>query len=184
MKVRFLQELLPRKQREPLNDAGVLYLRYHAQIYRYLYYRTGDAQTAEDLTGEVFLKMVQVLASRTVEPKHFQAWLYQVARNLVIDQHRRGAAHPTQALTEDLAETGPGPNHMLDFNLTSATLAQAMTHLEDTQREVLVLRFIESMPIAETAWVVHKSEDAVKALQRRGLMALRRLLEQEELEHD
>ncbi len=184
MKLSFLQDLFSRKQRETNNDVAALYLRYQPQIYRYLYYRTGDAQTAEDLTAEVFLKVVQVLANRNTPPVHIQAWLYQVARNLAIDQYRRSAAHPILELAEDLAQPDADLNQRLDFNLTSALLAQALNRLEESQREVLVLRFIEALPIAQTAWVVHKSEDAVKALQRRGLLALRRLLEKEELEHE
>ena len=178
-----IQNLLTRKQRDSSSDFGALYLRYQPAIYRYLVYRTGNAQTAEDLTADVFLKMVQILSAQPVEMQFIQAWLFQVARNLAIDHYRRTAAHPSVALAEDLEEVGANLSRTVDLNLTSAALAQALTQLDEMQRDVLLLRFIEALPIAETARVMHKSEDAVKGLQRRALLSLRKYLEHEEIEH-
>lgn len=183
MKLSVIGNLFTHRRRNGSIDAGALYLHYQPAIYRYLYYRTGNAQTAEDLTADVFLKMVQIVATQPIEMRFIQAWLFQVARNLAIDHYRRTAAHPSVALAEDLEEGGADLNRKMDNHLTSAALAQALSQLDEMQRDVLALRFIEALPIAETARVVHKSEDAVKGLQRRALLTLRKLLEQEEIEH-
>jgi RNA polymerase sigma-70 factor, ECF subfamily len=177
-------DLIARAQRGSPEHTGLLYSRYYQAIYRYLYYRTGNSQIAEDLTGEVFLKMVQALPSYRFENTPFQAWLFQVARNLAIDHYRRVSGHPAVAIDENLDSDDGDLENTVDLHLSSSSLAQALGQLEETQRDVVVLRFIEQMPIAEAALVLHKSEDAIKALQRRGLKALRRLLDDLEIAHD
>ncbi len=71
--------------------------------------------------------------------------------------------------------------HTVDHRLTSQTLVQALDHLSEDQRDVVVLRFIAGMPIAEVAQSLSKSEDAIKGLQRRALIALRQILNQWEI---
>ncbi len=168
--------LIARARRGSPEATGALYRRYYQSIYRYFYYRTGDLQTAEDLTADVFLKMVEAIPNYRMEATPFQAWLFQIARNLAIDHFRRCSAHPTDPIHENMDSAAPGVESTLDCHLTSCGLAEAFTKIEDGQRDVLLMRFIEDMPIAEAARVLHKTEDAVKALQRRGLSALRQIL--------
>ncbi len=169
-----------RAQQGSPDDVGELYNRYYQRIYRYLYYRTGDPKIAEDLTADVFVKMVQSLGSFHPENTPFHAWLFQVARNLVIDYYRRSAAHPQVSIHEDLHSSDSSPDSVAEFRLTMTRLAGAMALIEESQRDVLLLRFIEGLPIAETAEILRKSEDAVKALQYRGLNALRTMLSTQE----
>jgi RNA polymerase sigma-70 factor (ECF subfamily) len=173
-------DVIVRAQRGNPEATGAIYARYHQSIFRYLYYRTGDPQTAEDLTADVFLKMVQALPSYRIATTPFQAWLFQVARNLAIDHHRRSSAHPVVAIDENL-DAEHDLDSVIDEKFSSVDLAQALSKIEDTQQDVLLLRFIDGMSIAEAAQVLHKSEDAVKALQRRGLLALRALLDHQEV---
>jgi RNA polymerase sigma-70 factor, ECF subfamily len=170
------QDVICRAQKGNPEDIGWLYSRYHQNIYRYLYYRTGDAQIAEDLTANVFLKMIQALPAYRIEATPFIAWLFQIARNVAIDYYRRNAAHPVVQLSEILVDHQQEPSDLAELHLDSDELAQAISRLEETQRDVLILRFIEAMPIIETAITLHKTEDAVKALQRRGLQHLRVML--------
>jgi RNA polymerase sigma-70 factor (ECF subfamily) len=72
----------------------------------------------------------------------------------------------------------------IDIRLTSSRLAKALARLEDAQRDAILLRFIEGMPIAETAMVLNKSVDAIKGLQRRGLIALHQMLNSSEVKND
>jgi RNA polymerase sigma-70 factor (ECF subfamily) len=173
-------KLIDRTQRSSPELAGELYDRYHQGIYRYLYYRTGDPKIAEDLTADVFLRMVQSLGSIRPERTPLSAWLFQVARNLVIDHYRRSAAHPVVNINENLDGGEPAVDKLVERRLTSDVLAGVLGRIEETQRDVLLLRFIEGLPIAETARILQKSEDAVKALQYRGLITLRSLLQIQE----
>ncbi len=156
--------------------AGLLYHIHHPAIFRYLFYRTADRQAAEDLTGEVFLKMVQSLPGFTGGQPAFRAWLYQIARNLSIDHLRRIQAHPHQVLNEELRAPGLDPEHSTEANLNEAALRSALGRLPDDQKDVILMRFVEGLPLAETARILHKSEDAVKGLQRRALTALRQVM--------
>ena len=72
----------------------------------------------------------------------------------------------------------------VDHRLTTAQLRQAILLLNENQRDVIVLRFISGMPIAEVAQALSKSEDAVKGLQRRALMTLRSILEEWEVDYE
>jgi RNA polymerase sigma-70 factor, ECF subfamily len=173
-------EVIVRAKHGSLEETGELYARYHQSIYRYLYYRIGDPHIAEDLTGDVFLRMVKALPSFQVGTVPFQAWLFQVARNVAIDHFRRTNAHPITAIDDNLHLEGQALESLVDFRIASADLALAISRLDESQRDVLLLRFIEGLPIAETAKVLHKSEDSVKALQRRALLALRSMFQIEE----
>ena len=152
-----------------------LYEHYHASIFRYLYYRVGDRQTAEDLTSEVFLRMIRNLAGYRLQGSSapFQAWLFQIAHNLATDYFRRSSIHPQVELAEQMAGGDPPPDAGIEHRLANEHLYQALTRLNEDQRDVVVLRFMVGLPITEVARTVHKSVDAVKGLQRRGLSALR-----------
>ncbi len=157
--------------------AGILYTLYSQRVYRFLFFRTGDAQIAEDLTGEVFLKMVQALPDYQQGGTPFQAWLYQIARNLVIDYFRHVHSHPVVQIDEEIDWEVVDLDGMIDFHFSCEELARGMAILDENYRDVLLLRFIEGLTIAQTAQSLHKTIDAVKALQRRGLMALRHTLQ-------
>jgi RNA polymerase sigma-70 factor (ECF subfamily) len=175
--------LIARAQHGSPEAVSALYSAFHQSIYRYLYYRTSDFQTAEDLTSEVFLRMVQSLPLYRNEVNLFQAWLFQIARNIAIDHYRRSNTHPVLPLDENQDSEGLDLDQTVDFNFSCEELSQALAKMSDPQRDVLLLRFIEGMPIAETARVLHKSEDAIKALQRRGLVMLRGLFSEQKVTH-
>lgn len=156
---------------------GALYDRFHLAVFRYLYYRVGDRETAEDLTSEVFLRLVRTLSLDHSREISFQAWLFRIARNLATDHFRRMSAQREVRLEEDMIAAHDNPVRLAEANLTSESLRLALAKVSEEQREVVVLRFVAGMPIGEVAQILEKSEDAVKGLQRRGLMALRAILD-------
>ena len=153
-----------------------IYEHYQANIYRFFYYRLGDEATAEDLTAETFLRMVKALPKfeRTKAP--FQAWIFRIARNLAVDHYRKMAITDHLKLTEDLVYTDEDLETAAERSLTSEYLVEALDKLTLEQREVIILRFVVRMRISEVAQIIDKSETAVKALQRRGLLALKNIL--------
>jgi RNA polymerase sigma-70 factor (ECF subfamily) len=169
-------ELLRRAQEADPIVVSALYERYQRGIYRYLYYRVGDPQTAEDLTSEVFLRMIEALSNYDNQDVSFQAWLFQIARNISIDHYRKMGIQRNVQLEDNLPEQGTEPLELIAKELTSEKLRLALVELPESQRDVIVMRFITGMPIGEVAQVLHKSEDSVKGLQRRALLALRDIL--------
>jgi RNA polymerase sigma-70 factor (ECF subfamily) len=158
-----------------------LYLRHRTNVFRYLFYQVGDSQAAEDLTSEVFIRMIRALPS--FQPRgSFQAWLYQIAHNLAMDYHRKEKTG--LPLTEDLVADGDDPPETVERRLDNQRLQSALAQLNQAQREVLVMRFILRLPIEQTAQALKCSEDAVKGLQRRGLITLRQVLEDWSVSYD
>lgn len=153
-----------------------LYERYHPLIFRFLFYRVGDRQTAEDLTSEVFVRMLRFLTNYRPQNASFQAWLVQIARNLAIDHYRSMNHRNHLELDDDIVHSREDLKGNVEHVLTSETLKQAMQNLTEEQRDVIILRFVSGLSIAQAAQALHKSEDAIKALQRRGLIALREVL--------
>lgn len=175
-----LPDLLRRAQAGQPEAIGALFDQHHAAIFRFLWARLGERALAEDLTGEVFVRMLQALPNyQPTAP--FRAWLYRIARNLLVDHYRRSAQRPTTELAavETVAAPEADPLRLTDEALTAARLRQALAGLEDAQRETLTLRFLAGYSLAETAAALDKTEGAIKALQHRGLAALRRVLAEE-----
>jgi RNA polymerase sigma-70 factor (ECF subfamily) len=157
---------------------GELYQLYLDPIYRYVYYRTGNASDAEDLTEQVFLKAWEALPGYKRRGNPFASWLYRIAHNMVIDYHRHQKPTVSMALTEEgdwVSEEPTSLEHIIKAE-EAAALATAITQLPDEQQQVIVLRFIEGWKHAEVARVIGKSEGACRIIQHRALIALNRLL--------
>lgn len=157
-----------------------LFESYHQRIYRYLYYRVGNQAAAEDLTSEVFLRAMAAMSPDRLRSYSIQAWLFQIARNLSIDYFRKTSIRQDQQLEEDMRSLHDAPDIEVEKELTGEKLREALARLPEAQRDVIILRFVTQLPIGEVAKTLHKSEDAIKSLQRRALVALRdRLVEWE-----
>jgi RNA polymerase sigma-70 factor (ECF subfamily) len=169
-------ELISRAKNGDAVVIGALYERFRLSIFRYLYYRLGDQQMAEDLTSEVFLRMIRSLPGLSPNSLSFQAWLFQIARNLAIDHYRKMSVRDHVQLDENVISRDEDIDTSLERNLTSERLRRALSRLNPDQRDVIVLRFVADMPITQVAQTLHKSEDSVKGLQRRGLNTLREIL--------
>jgi RNA polymerase sigma-70 factor, ECF subfamily len=176
-------EVIRRAQEGDADTISLLYERYHTSIFRYLYYRVGDRETAEDLTSEVFVRMLRFLGSFQPPAASFQAWLFQIARNLSTDHFRKNSIHKIVQLEENLVTSDSNPADTVDQILTSEKLLNALSKLNEDQREVIILRFIVEMPISEAARSLNKTEDAIKGLQRRALLALRQVLSDGEISY-
>ena len=172
--------VVARAQRGDVDALGALYDQHQAAIFRYLWARLGDRQTAEDLTGDVFMRMLGALPNyRPTAP--FRAWLYRIARNLLVDHYRKHA-QPALPLHHAEGQTADSdPITLAEHTLTLERLHRALAQIEETQREVVALRFLSGLSLHETAAAVEKTEAAVKALQHRGLAALRAALQQEQV---
>lgn len=168
--------LIHRAQQGEPAVVGELYERYQLIIFRYLYYRIGDLQTAEDLTSEVFIRMISALPGYSHQNVSFQSWLFRIARNLSIDHYRRINLRKDVPLEENQIASNDDPLDMVEQGLTSEQLKQALEKISTDQRDVVVMRFVTGMSIREVAQVMNKSQDSIKGLQRRALMALREIL--------
>ena len=155
---------------------GLLYDNYLERIYRYIYFRVTDEQTAEDLASQVFCKAWENLDRYKPSGAPFEAWLYTIARNAVIDHYR--TRKETVSLDEitTLAGNGPAPDEEAELQFETESLRDALQVLTDEQQQVLTLKFISGMSTDEIANMLGKRPGAVRALQMRGLQALSKIL--------
>jgi RNA polymerase sigma-70 factor (ECF subfamily) len=157
-----------------------LYDQYAPRVYAYLYRRVQDAQLAEDLTGEVFLRVLQAIRSERSWHTSFRAWLYRIAHNLVVDHYRRQPPEPVIALEGQPIASGvdEDPEALLAEQASRQRLWEALHRLTPDQQQVIALRFGEQLTAREVAEVMGKSVGAVEALQHRALASLRGTLEE------
>ncbi|MCD6552798.1 MAG: sigma-70 family RNA polymerase sigma factor [Anaerolineae bacterium] len=158
-----------------------LYRRYVQRIYRYVYYRVGDESTAEDLTAEVFLRALEGLESYSYRGVPFVAWLYRIAQARVADYHRRwGRRGETLPLDEKLVGMDDDLATFAEHREAYEDLYTALQQLTEEQQQVIALKFLAGLKNAEVAYVLGKTEGAVKALQHRALASLQRILGEDE----
>jgi len=158
---------------------GELYDRYAAKMYAYIYRRVGDAVQAEDLTSELFLRVLQAVQNERAWRDSFVAWLYRIAHNLVVDTYRRRPPPLVPLDDLPLESEADDPAEVLQEAADRSGLHAAIVQLTFDQQQVLALRFGEGLTAKETAVIMQKTIGAVEAMQHRALAALRRILAKE-----
>jgi RNA polymerase sigma-70 factor, ECF subfamily len=159
---------------------GHLYETYLDRIYRYIYFRVTDEQTAEDLISQVFTKAWENLDRYQPSGRPFIAWLYTIAHNTVIDHYRTRKDTVAIENTVSLASDSPGPDEQVELHFEADNLRCALQTLTSEQQQVVVLKFIAGMTTDEIAAQLQKSAGAVRALQMRALQALAKQMVKDE----
>jgi RNA polymerase sigma-70 factor (ECF subfamily) len=153
---------------------GQLYDHYVGGIYRFIYYRVGSAQLAEDLTSETFVRGLRAVNRFSWQGKDFGAWLTTIARNLITD-HFKSSRSRLEIVSDSVPETRqspPTPEDEVLSLVSNEILLAAVNDLPEEQRDCILMRFMQGLSIAQTAAALGRSEGAVKQLQ---LRAVRRL---------
>jgi RNA polymerase sigma-70 factor (ECF subfamily) len=176
---RELPSMIARAQAGDAGAFGDLYARYASVILRYLYLRTREQETAQDLTQEVFVRVIKGIGGFEYRgEKSFLGWLYTIAGNVLIGQARRKRAISTP-LDESVEIADPRGHEAVLSVFDRVSLQHAMGQLTSDQQQVLTLRYFADMTNQEIAASTGKTEGAVKALQHRALQALQQILERE-----
>ncbi len=149
---------------------GALYNEYIRKIYDFIYFKTLNKETAEDLTSQVFLKVLKHISN--FKSDNFSAWLYTIARNTVIDHYRSDKNYKNIEDCWDLADWGDLAAEA-DTELLMAKIRQAMKKLSPSDRELLTMRLWADMPFKDIALNLGKKEPAVKMAFGRALERLR-----------
>ena len=175
-------EIVDRARTGDQQALAALYDWYLPRVYRYVLARVGNVMEAEDLTEEIFLKMLGAIAEFRWRKVPFSAWLFRIARNQVVSYFRRGNSHgrPGRLLENSLNSVDSNDHHdpaaVVERRLALEDVLDAVRFLPDAQREVILLRFGADLSVAETAKVLGKREGNVKALQFKAVARLQKLL--------
>jgi RNA polymerase sigma-70 factor (ECF subfamily) len=156
---------------------GELYRQYVERIYNYIYYRTGSAKDAEDLTGKVFFKAMSHIKGYKHMGLPFSAWLYRIAHNLVANYHRDRSRNQEISLEnipgQVLSQSEQHPESKVVHSQEVDNLLANIRDLAPNRQELLILKFVDQLSNAEIGQIMRKSEGAIKSLYHRTLLELR-----------
>jgi len=146
------------------------------------YLRARGAEDPDDLANEVFVRVFRAIGTFRGSDARFRSWVFTIAHNAVLDERRRARRRPVGA--EPPSDVGavaaaPDASEQVLERLARERVERLLGRLAPDQRDVFLLRVVGDLSISETAAVLGKSYEAVKALQRRGAATLRQLLESE-----
>lgn len=159
---------------------STLYTFYFPRVYRYVAGRVRSTQDAEDVTEEVFLKLVANLKRFEWRGLPFGAWVFRIARNEVVSHARR---QRRRGIPAQLSETMPDDrqDHVAAYELqaTIEVVREATAKLPPAQRDVISLRFGAGLSVAETALALNKTQNNVKVLQHKAIAKLQGMVAEE-----
>ena len=169
-------ELLARARVLDQNALAEVHRRYYTAIYRYITFRVPDREIAEDLTSEVFTRLLSAIRDKNAPQNTLRGWLYRVAGHIVADYYRKRSRRHETELSDRIPSRGVTLDEVVDLNLANEALRDAMGELTEDQQVVLQLRYGGGLRFREVANQLGKSENAVKQLQLRALATLQRAL--------
>ncbi len=153
---------------------GAVYDQYFSEIYRFVLYRIGDQTLAEDIASDVFVRLLEAVQNGRAPQTNIKGWLISTASHAVADSLRLKYRRPEDEIPESLPDKGLGPASEVDQREQNRMVQSAYTQLTADQQQVLALRFGQGYSLEETASLLNKNVNAVKALQFRALAALQR----------
>lgn len=174
-----LRELIQRAQTRDPTAISELYNRYAALVLRYLYLRVAEHELAQDLTQEVFIKVINAIGRFEYrEEKAFLGWLYTIAAN-VLNSHRRRR----RVLSTPIDARDDLIDHRSQDDARAITdrvaIEQALGQLTRDQQQVVTLRFFADLSNSEIAGMLQRTEGAIKAIQHRALQSLQKIMRRE-----
>jgi len=166
------------------------YDQYVDKIYRYIFFRVGSEELAKDLTSDAFLKSWQYLnneqktlngkqAERQKQLDNPRAFIYQVARNLIIDNYRQKDRAPIsleEIADKRIADKTDGPVEQVMLSLEIESVKGALSCLSEDYQEIIIWRYLDELEIKEIAEILEKSEGSVRTLLSRALASLKKVL--------
>lgn len=153
---------------------GAFYDLYYPAVYRFVRYRLNDEAAAEDIASEVFVRLLESSQRGRGPDTNIKAWLLGTASHIVSDHFRRKYRRPTEALTENILDPLAFSTDEFDRREQAGSVRNALSQLTNEQQDVLSLRFGNGYSLEETAAMLKKNINAVKALQFRALASLQR----------
>ncbi len=189
LKPEFIEQLVEKSQKGDRSSFDKLFDFYFNKIYRYIGFRVPE-EDIEDLTGDVFLKMVgKIKLYKTQSGASFSAWLFRIAHNRVVDFYRKkkdilGLGNKEDeedfwAILPD--EKGLKPHEILQNLDKQEKIKEALTKLPPSYREILELKFLEDFTNKEIAEITGKREGNIRIIQLRALKEMRQYFNQDEI---
>jgi RNA polymerase sigma-70 factor, ECF subfamily len=171
------ESLVQQAQKQDNQAFAQLYEAYFDKIYMYISFRVRNDMESEDLTQQVFMKVMNSISSYQNQGVPFSSWVYRIAHNLVVDFMRQQNKKATVDIEGmQLISPAEDTQSLLERQIDVEEVKKASRNLTTAQQEVISLRFAGELSITECAKIMGKSEGAIKALQHSAVQALRKAL--------
>lgn len=191
MKISRIEEkLLLYKVKKNDKDAFIkAYDLYVNQLYRFIYFKVGNKEEAEDLCSQVFLKTWNyVLDNNLKDYKTLKALLYRISRNLIIDHYRKNKGKETVSFNDEnrpeIMDENNNLNQRLDAEKDLLFIESKLPELKDEYREAIILRFVNELSIKEIAEILNKPKGNVRVLVYRAIKALKESIEKNKYDRE
>lgn len=175
------KNILFRLKKKDKDAFAEVYDLYVDQIYRFIYFKIGSKEEAEDLTSAVFLKTWNYIRVSEVEETTLKALIYKIARNIIIDQYRKKSLRDEVPITDEnenfinIKDDRQNLSEQFDQAIEKEAVLAKLSELKDEYREMIVLRYIEDLSIGEIAEIQGKKRGTVRVEAHRALRALKNL---------
>ncbi len=173
-----MQALVKKVQKGDAKAFGEIYDLLLDKIYRFIYFKTGNKEDAEDLTETVFIKIWESMPSYKDKGLPFEAFAFRIARNTVIDYYRTKKIKIS--LNEEIKETVPdsedSPENIVESKMLKEIIFEKLKQLPESYREIIILKFIEEKDNIEISQILEKPVDHIRVLQSRALKALKKII--------
>jgi len=158
-----------------IDKMGLLYERYHRQLFRFLFNMTRQKELSEDMVQNVFLRILKY-PDGFMGFGEFKMWMYHIARNALYDHFRKVKRTPAHTDVKEFEEKLEGEHHtdsQLEKEQELRTLERAMGKLSDENRELLILCRFQELKYDEIARILNTTEGAIKVRVHRALIQLK-----------
>lgn len=168
-----------------------IYDQYIDKIYRFVYLKVNSQETAEDITSKVFLKAWEAFQKSTPSSdgvpgrmtgqiQNISAFLYQIARNAVVDHYREKGRSKVVSVdaSPEVVDPGTSAHDKAVLNADISVIKTAIHKLKKDQQDIIIWHYLEDMPIAEIAELLNKPEGTVRVALHRGLKDLRGIIQE------
>jgi len=164
----------------PKKKFSKIYDKYIDGIYRFIFLKVSSAEIAEDLTSETFLRGWKAFQADQSKIENHQAFLYQIARNLIVDFYRdKNKAQIISTEYVQIEDPGLGLEENAKLGSDMKMIHQALSNLKDDYQNVIVWRYLDDLPVREVSKLLGKSQEATRTTLHRALKALRGRINQD-----
>ncbi|MFC7060490.1 RNA polymerase sigma factor SigX [Halobacillus seohaensis] len=162
------------------------YDKYHQDLFQYVFYMVKDRQVAEDLVQDIYIKVIRSYESFDGRSNE-KTWLFSIAKHVTIDYFRKQGRKRKRFFEffnweekgEKLPSSAPLPEELVEKSEQLQQVYRGLDQCSIDQKNVIILRFMQSMSIQETAEILDFTESKVKTIQHRGLKVLKKILNRE-----
>jgi RNA polymerase sigma-70 factor (ECF subfamily) len=166
---------------DSLNEQfGQIYDQYIDKIYRFVYLKVNSQEAAEDITSKVFLKGWEAFNSPKAEVKNQGAFLYQIARNAVVDHYREKGRSKVVSVDDspEIADPGTDSQEKAILSADINVIKKGIQKLEKEYQDIIIWHYLEDIPIANIAELTGRPAGTIRVMLHRGLNDLRNIIQE------